>query len=387
MTRAPDIFILAGEHSGDQLGFKLMRALREQAPGVAVRGVGGPRMQAEGLASLFPMEDIAVMGFGAVLKRLPLLRRRIRETVEAILTHPPDVLVIIDSPDFTHRVAASVRAHRPDIPVVDYVSPSVWAWRPGRAAKMRAYVDHVLALLPFEPAAHARLGGPICTYVGHPLVERFAEFRPADGERRPISEGVDLIVLPGSRISVVRRHMLLFGDVLRAAMARVPDLKVTIPAAPGLRPEIEALTSDWPVALRIVEGEADKLAAMRAANTALAASGTATLELAVSGIPMVGVYAVEPFVNLLRRFVTITAAHILLPNLILDERAIPEFAAEAATAGNIVPAFLPLLADTPERRAQLKALETLDARMKVAEAPSQLAARIVLDMARRRVTI
>src|SRR5690606_7324095 len=216
-------------------------------------GVGGHAMAGEGLTSLFPLDDIAVMGFTAVIGRLRTIIDRVHRTVDAAVAGRPDILVIIDSPDFTHAVAKRVRKRLPDLPVVDYVSPSVWAWRPGRAKKMRAYVDHVLALLPFEPAAHARLGGTVCTYVGHPLVERFAEFRPADGERKPVSAGVDLLVLPGSRISVVRRHMPLFGDVLRAAVAQVPDLKVTIPAAPGLRPEIHALAADWPVAPLIVE--------------------------------------------------------------------------------------------------------------------------------------
>lgn len=378
-----DIFIVAGEHSGDQLGFKLMRELRKQSPGISIRGIGGPRMEKEGLNSLFPMDDIAVMGLAAVVKRLPLLRRRIRDTIDAILARPPDVLVIIDSPDFTHRVARAVRKSLPHLPVVDYVSPSVWAWRPGRAKKMRAYVDHVLALLPFEPAAHKGLGGPICTYVGHPLVERFDEFRPKRGERHAISKGVNLLVLPGSRLSVVRRHMPVFGDVLNEISADKPKLKVTIPAAPGLKDEILAMASGWPVKPRVVEGETKKLAAMRTANAALAASGTGTLELAVSGIPMVGVYVVEPAARILRYFVKITAPHILLPNLVLGRRAIPEFVAQDSKAENIAAALKPLLHATSARRAQESALKQLDAKMKVKEPPSRRAARIVLAHMKR----
>ena len=166
------VAIVAGEHSGDQLGFKLMRALRKARPGIEFVGVGGEAMAAEGLASFFPLGEIAVMGILPVLARLPSLLRRIDETARRIVAERPDGLVIIDSPDFTHRVARKVRAAMPDLPVVDYVSPSVWAWRPGRAKRMRAYVDCVLALLPFEPEAHLRLGGPRCVYVGHPLIER-----------------------------------------------------------------------------------------------------------------------------------------------------------------------------------------------------------------------
>ena len=179
------IWIVAGEESGDQLGAKLMRALKSQHDDKRLHfgGVGGHAMAHEGLTSLFPLEDIAVMGFSAVINRLPTILRRIRQTADAVVAARPDILIIIDSPDFTHRVAKAVRKRAPQIPIVDYVSPSVWAWRPGRAAKMRAYVDHLLALLPFEPEAHERLGGPPTTYVGHPLIERLDEIRPAAGER------------------------------------------------------------------------------------------------------------------------------------------------------------------------------------------------------------
>jgi lipid-A-disaccharide synthase len=374
-----DIFFVAGEHSGDQLGFKLIRALRESAD-IKVRGVGGPLMAGEGLASLFPLEDIAVMGFSAVIARLPLLKRRIRETVDAIVAAPPDILVIIDSPDFTHRVAKAVRVKLPHLPVVDYVSPSVWAWRSGRAAKMRAYVDKVLALLPFEPEAHQRLGGPACVYVGHPLIERLTELRPAPGERKAIGEGAHLLVLPGSRASVVKRHMPLFGDVLKHLETRA--LSITIPAVPKLAGLIEELANNWSVPPRIVTGEAEKFAAMRAANVALAASGTSTLELAISGVPLIGAYRAEPLVNIARHFVKIEAAHILLPNLILGQRVIPEFVAGEATPEKIAVALELLFSDTPQRRAQETALLALDERMKVSDAPSRLAAREVLNLAR-----
>lgn len=379
MNRPLDIFLVAGEHSGDQLGFKLIRALREEAD-ISVRGVGGPLMAGEGMKSLFPLEDIAVMGIAAVIARFPLLKRRLDQTIDAILAAPPDILVIIDSPDFTHRVAKAARRKLPHLPVVDYVSPSVWAWRSGRASRMRAYVDKVLALLPFEPEAHKRLGGPDCIYVGHPLIERLGELRPAHGDRKAINEGVDLIVLPGSRSSVVRRHMPLFGDVLKRL--HTTKIAITIPAAPKLANEIAELAEAWPLAPRIVSGEAEKFAAMRAANTALAASGTSTLELAISGVPLVGVYRVEPIVNIGRHFVKLEAPHILLPNLVLGQRVIPEFVAGDAQPDRIAAALELLFSDTPQRRAQGTALLALDERMKVTETPSRLAAREVLALVR-----
>jgi lipid-A-disaccharide synthase len=173
------VALIAGEHSGDQLGAKLMRALSEARAGeAAFLGVGGEAMEAEGLKSLFPIGDIAVMGILPVLARLPKLLQRIRETAEAVIAARPDELVIIDSPDFTHRVARRVRTAMPKLPFVDYVSPSVWAWRPGGAKAMRLYVECVLSLLPFEPEAYRRLSGPRCVYVGHPLIERLGTLRP-----------------------------------------------------------------------------------------------------------------------------------------------------------------------------------------------------------------
>src|SRR5262245_54118905 len=237
------VFLVAGETSGDQLGAKLMAGLREILGnhGVAFTGVGGEAMAREGLKSLFPLADIAVMGVSAVIARLPQLLRRIGQTAAAVIESAPDVLVIIDSPDFTHRVSRRVRARRPQLPIVDYVSPSVWAWRPGRAARMRAYVDHVLALLPFEPAAHQRLGGPPCTYVGHPLVERLRELRPSLGERSPLGDGPPiLLVLPGSRRSEITRLMGPFGQALGRAAAAAGAYRLVLPAVSHLAAEIEA---------------------------------------------------------------------------------------------------------------------------------------------------
>src|ERR1700682_5930766 len=170
------IVLVAGEESGDQLGAPLMRALKVRTGGrVRFAGVGGREMAAEGLVSPFPIEELAIIGFATILQRLPLILRRIRDTAALVVATRPDALVIIDSPDFTHRVARRVRAMAPSIPILDYVSPSVWAWRPGRARAMHGYVDHVLAILPCEPRVHQRLGGPPCTYVGHPLLERLAQ--------------------------------------------------------------------------------------------------------------------------------------------------------------------------------------------------------------------
>ena len=376
------VFLVAGEHSGDQLGFKLMRALRQQLSGIVVfDGVGGQAMQAEGLASLFPLEDIAVMGLVPVLKRLPLLLRRIRETAAAVVAAQPDVLVLIDSPDFTHRVAQRVRKMLPGLPVLDYVSPSVWAWRPGRARKMRPIIDHVLALLPFEPAAHLRLNGPACTYVGHPLIERLDELRgPAN---RASQAGPPLVlILPGSRRAEIQRLMADFGAALALMVQEFGAIDAVLPAVAHLEAEIRAIIAAWPVKPRLVLGEAAKFAAFRKARAALAASGTVTLELALAGVPMVVAYKVSP-VELALRFL-ITAPSIVLPNLVLGENIIPEFIQHDCAPQKLATAMRDLIREGAPRQRQCAALARLDGLMLLpgGETPSGRAARIVIATAR-----
>ncbi len=378
------VFLVAGEPSGDQLGFKLMRALRAASPRpVRFAGVGGPRMEAEGLASLFPMADIAVNGILPVVRRLPTLLARIRDTARAAVAARPDVLVIIDSPDFTHRVARLVRRALPGLPVLDYVSPTVWAWRTGRARAMRAYVDHVLALLPFEPEAHRRLGGPPCTYVGHPLVERLAELRPSPAEaaRRDADPPV-LLVLPGSRRAEIHRLMADFGAALGRVAEALGPVEVVLPAVDHLAAEIEARAASWPVRPRLVRGEEAKLDAFRRARAALAASGTVTLELALARVPTVVAYRVSALEMQLRFLVKVPS--IVLPNLITGDASVPEFIGPACTPEALAGALLPLVRGGPARDAQLAAQARLDGlvRPEGAPAPSAAAAALVLHHAR-----
>lgn len=385
-ARALDVFLVAGEESGDQLGFKLMRALRDETGGaVTFRGVGGHAMEREGLKSIFPMTDVAVMGFVPVIKKLPTILARIRATADAVIASPPDVLVIIDSPDFTHRVAKRVRKTLPHLPVVDYVSPTVWAWRPGRAAKMRAYVDHLLALLPFEPDAHKRLGGPACTYVGHPLIERIGEMRPpADAPDLREAAPPTLLVLPGSRRSEIERLSDDFAGAVARVVERCGPLDVVLPAVAHLEGLIREKTARWPHPPRIVTGEAAKYEAFRRARAALAASGTVTLELALAQIPMVVAYKVSPVETLLRFVVNVPS--IVLPTLILGEKIIPEILQDQCNADALANALVPLVEGGPERERQLEALARVDELMSLpdGERPSARAARIVIETAQRR---
>ncbi len=374
------IALIAGETSGDQLGFKLMQSLRLLSPDCRFIGVGGERMTEEGLDSLFPISDIAVMGILPVLARLPLVLRRIRETADFIIASQPDALVIIDSPDFTHRVAKRVRQVRPDIPIINDVSPTVWAWRPGRAAKMRAYIDHVLALLPFEPEAHQRLGGPPCTYIGHPLIERLDEFRPnGDEAQRRAAKPPIVLVLPGSRRGEIARLMAPFGEAIALLSQHYAEpIDFVLPAVSHVEANIRHAMQDWPVKPRIVLGEADKYAAFRTARCALAASGTVTLELALAGVPQVVGYRVSILEAQLRHLIQVST--IVLPNLILGHNAVPEFLQEDCNGPTLAKALLPLLSETPERAAQLAATRELDQRMAVSVPPSTGAARIIASL-------
>jgi lipid-A-disaccharide synthase len=373
--------LVAGEPSGDELGYKLMRALRAATNDrVEFSGVGGEAMAAEGLKSFFPLSDIAVMGILPVIARLPTLLARIRQTADAIVATAPDGLVIIDSPDFTHRVARRVRAALPRLPVVDYVSPSVWAWRSGRAKAMRGYVDCVLALLPFEPAAHLRLGGPRCVYVGHPLIERLGELRPnAEEATRRAASPPSIVVLPGSRRAEIARLMEDFGGALARVSRNVGPIAPVLPTLPHLEAEVRARSASWTVRPRIVVGEAEKLAAFRGARAALAKSGTGTLELALAGVPMVGAYKVSRREEWLKYFVSVST--ILLPNLLLGERAIPELLQRDCTPEALASALASLVREGPDRAAQIEALGRLDNLMRLddGKTPSAHAAAAVLE--------
>ncbi|MFP4536713.1 MAG: lipid-A-disaccharide synthase [Dichotomicrobium sp.] len=381
--RSRHIFIVAGEQSGDALGARLMAALNERSEAPLVySGVGGEEMAEMGLNTLFPLSEVAVMGPLAILRRLPRLVRRVYQTVNAAVAASPDLVIIIDSPEFTHPIARRIRRRCPDVPIIDYVSPSVWAWRPGRARKMRAYVDHVLGLMPFEPETHARLGGPPCSYVGHPLVEHDAWIRalhPGDlAHRLGLDQGRPvLVVLPGSRATEVRRLMAPFGETVARLRDLGLDPQIVIPAVPSVRAQIDAALKDWSVPAHIIEGAEDKYRAFKLANAALAASGTVTLELAFAGTPMVVGYKVDAVAARLRFLLNVPS--IVLANLVLQENAFPEFIQEDCNPETLSAALAPLLTDSAERRSQREAVERVRAIMRApGDKPSERAAQITL---------
>jgi len=385
------LFLIAGEPSGDLLGGALLGGLRElRGADLTVEGVGGPEMAARGMSSLFPMEELSVMGIAEILPRAPNLLRRIRQTADAVIASRPDALITIDSPDFCLRVARKARAALPDLRVIHYVAPSVWAWRPGRAAKMARHVDHVLALLPFEPP-YMRAAGMTCDFVGHPIAARPVA---TDAEIAAIRSDLDigpdqplLLVLPGSRRGEVSRHAPVFAEVIRRLRADAPDLAIVVPAAGAVAELTRSLLppdpDGWP---RVLDptgadpaaADARKRAVFAAADAALAASGTVSLELAAAGTPMVIAYAANPFSAFIAKRLALVDT-VTLVNLVTETRTIPEFLLENCTPDLITPALRALLGDPAAAAAQRAAgSRTMEMLGLGAEPPGLRAARSVL---------
>ncbi|MGS4947702.1 lipid-A-disaccharide synthase [Meridianimarinicoccus sp. RP-17] len=377
---SPRIFMLAGEASGDALGAALLDGLSELAPTAVVEGVAGTQMQARGVESLFPMSDLSVMGLAEILPKYRHLHRRLHQTVAAVLEMRPDVLLTIDSPDFCLRVARLVRAADPSIRTVHYVAPSVWAWRPGRAVKMARMIDQVLALLPFEPPL-MEAAGMRCDFVGHPVVAA-QQATEAEAQALRVELGVGeaplLLALPGSRRSEVTRLAPVFGAALgRVAQAR-RGARAVLPAAPGLASMVRDAVADWPLPVDVVapENAARKRAAFRAADVALAASGTVSLELAAAGTPMVIGYRMNWLtMQIMRRMALVDT--VTLVNLVSDTRVVPEFLGDACTADALAGGLEAVLDDPAPQRAACAV--TMDRLGRGRESPGLRAARAVLD--------
>jgi lipid-A-disaccharide synthase len=368
------LFVVAGETSGDRLGADLVRRLRQQTA-VTVTGVGGAELESEGLSSLFPMDDLAVMGFSDVLKRLPLLLWRIRQTAKAIVRQRPDVAVLIDSQVFVKAVAKWVRRAAPDIPLILYVAPTVWAWRPERAALLRPLFDEVLAVLPFEPRVLGELGGPPTHFVGHPAVTRLP-FRAEQPDRGP------LLLLPGSRAGEVQRHLGLMRQAVEEFSNHPRITGFVIPTLPGLVDRLRAETANWPAPVQIVTGLARE-PAFSGAYAAFAVSGTVTFELAMSGVPMVVTYVADP--HQARIYRKMERRDIALPSIILGRPVVPELQITDPSAPRDLTALRSLLDDPAAVAAQRTAFVELRALMQkgAPEAPLVDPAERVLAVAQR----
>lgn len=387
-SRPLKIAIVAGEESGDLLGTDLIDALRGQTDRlVDIVGVGGDHLAARGLKTFFDPHEIALMGLGAILKNLPGLILRIRQTARQIVAEKPDCVLLIDSPDFTHRVAKRIRAADPSIPIVKYIAPSVWAWRPQRARAMRDYIDHVLTVLPFEVEVMQRLNGPQATYVGHrltsypPILETRAAQVAREGERWN-DETRRLLLLPGSRRTEIQLLMEPFGKAVEELASRVDKLEVILPTLPRIEAMVRDLSRDWAVKPLIVVDEEEKWRAFSRADAALAASGTVSLELALSRIPTVLSYKADWFARqfLMSRITIWSAA---LPNIIADEPVVPEFFNEFVRPGKLARYADQLMRPGPARQAQIEGFDSVASVMKTEQPSGEIGARVLLELAEK----
>lgn len=381
------VFVIAGEASGDRLGSALMAGLKSLTD-VQFDGIGGPLMQAEGLQSRFSMDELTVFGIAEVLPKYRHLKRRIRETAEAVIAAKPDVLISIDSPDFCLRVARLVKAGS-NVRTVHYVAPSVWAWREGRAEKMAKCIDQVLALLPFEPP-YMEAVGLRCDFVGHPVVaepQASADDIATFKEKHGLGDAPILLVLPGSRRGEVTRLAPTFGEALRPVLAKRPDTRVVLPAAPAVASAVIEAAKSWPGAPLVLDPRAqrtddalaEKRAAFAAADVALAASGTVSLELAAVATPMVIAYDMNwlswQIMSRMLKTETVT-----LVNLVSGQNTIQEFLGPACKPAAIADALLTLIQNPDAQAAQKAAMQDTMRRLgQGAEAPGLRAAKAVLD--------
>lgn len=381
----PVVYLIAGETSGDVLGGRLMKALQTDAGDADLKfcGVGGETMAAAGLDSLFPMSELSLMGIAEILPHIPRLLKRIRQTTADIREVKPDIVITIDAPDFCFRVLKQLGDT--DFPLVHYVAPTVWAWKPGRAKKIAKFLDHILTLLPFEPPYFEAVGLP-ATYVGHSAVEDNP--MGADGTAWRRAHDIDpderlLCLLPGSRNAEVSRLGTQFLDVAGKLWREGQIDRVVIPVAPSVRDAVSKLAQSQDCPIYLSERPQDRYQVFAACKAALAASGTVSLELAMTGTPMVIGYKVAPLTAwIVRRMILTDTA--VLPNLIVGERFVPEFIQNDCTVENLLNALRPLMTDSPERQKQIDGLERFSDLMHLDGAPpSERASGVVLDLMAR----
>jgi lipid-A-disaccharide synthase len=377
--------LVCGEPSGDLLGAQLMAGLKQVTGNdIEITGVGGTAMHHQGLESLYPLDATSVMGLREVVPKIPAILRRVREACDFALATRPDAVVLIDSPDFTHRIAQQLKRRDPSIRTINYVAPQVWASRAYRAKKMAQYFDLVLALLPFEAPFFEKYGLR-SVFVGHPVIERAAKIRGGAEFRARLGVAPDvplLAVLPGSRTNEIRFILPVFRDAAARIAAHVPGLVTVLPTIPHVSAKVHAATRDWPVPLHIVEDEADKFAAFDAADAALAASGTVTTELALARKPMAVGYRAG-WLTYVLALPLMNVKYITLVNILLGREAVPEFLQMRCTSENLGDAVTKLLTDREAAGHELHDLDEATALLgRGGEAPSLRAARAIVDFVR-----
>ena len=378
--QAPRIVIIAGEPSGDVLGARLMTALQRATGGaVRIEGIGGEQMGRAGLHSRFPMTELGHMGFVELLPHLRRLLRRIRETANWLRAERPDLLVTIDAPAFNLRIARQLKGC--GFPLLHYVAPTVWAWKPWRAEKFARVFDHLLALLPFEPP-YFTVHGLACTYVGHPALETMAGAADGPGFRRRHDIPADakvVCLLPGSRRMEIKLLLSDFAAAIRALAVRHPDLRVVLPTVASVAQIAEAGAKACGVPVTVVSEPAEKRDAFAACDVALAASGTVAVELAAVGTPAIIAYRANPITAaIVRRLIKIRFASLV--NLVLNREATPELLQEKCRPALMTEALERLLSDPSARSAQKTAYAEALGKLAVHGLPSEQAAAVALSM-------
>jgi len=374
----PLIYLVAGEASGDVLGARLMQALRHLHPGVSFAGVGGARMAEQGLHSLFPLADLAVMGIIEVIPRIRLLKRRLAEVRADMAARQPDAVVTIDSPGFMHRVLDmdEARATRR----IHYVAPQVWAWREHRVKHYPGLWDKLLCLLPFEPAWFARHGLD-STFVGHPVLESGAD--QGEAARFRAKHGIApaqevLVLMPGSRRSEVPRLLPVFGQTLAILAREAPNLRTVLPVSAVVEPAVRAAVAGWPTQPIVTTALSDKHDAYAAAGAALTKSGTSTLELALAGVPMAVTYRVNAISAAMARRL-IRVPHVAMVNLLAERELVPELLQADCNPRLLADTVLRLLRDPAAAELQRSGFRDVVARLSPADGrPSHAAAREIL---------
>ena len=377
MGKSLRVYFVVGEDSGDALGEKLLNAFGDLSHSVEPMGLAGNRMKAKGVESLFDISELSVMGISAVASKLPSLLKRIRQTAQDIIDKNPDVLLLIDSPEFSYRVAKKVRKKAPQVKIVKYVAPTVWAWRPGRAKKIKPYIDHIMAILPFEPDLLKKLGGPDATYVGHPLASEMPSITTKS--KKKCADTPKLLVLPGSRKGELKLMMPVIRDTLKILKDRGNKFEVILPAVVRLEDDIREQTKSWEVKPNIVSGEDAKKLAFKEADLALATSGTVILELALCKVPMISIYKLDRVMMQLRHI--ITAWTTALPNLIADYPVVPERLNENAHPEHLARMLERLMMDGEERAVQLKGFDKIAKQLKNEKSGAVVAAQKIIEIA------
>lgn len=385
--RVLKIAVIAGEVSGDLLGADLIVQLKAMYGGpVELVGVGGEALEAQGLKSLFDFSELSIMGITQVLSKLPRLVKLISTAADAIIASEPDLLLIVDSPDFTHRVAKKVRRKRPDLAVVNYVCPSVWAWKEYRARNMLGYVDAVLAVLPFEPGVMQRLGGPPTHFVGHrlashPDIRRVREARQARGVRA-VGAKRTILLLPGSRSGEITQLLPVFGEAMKEFVDRNGDTRFILPTVPRQEARVREITKDWTLRPEILVGEAAKWKAFEEADAAIAASGTVILELALAYVPVVSTYKGDWIIRMLSHRIKIWTG--ALPNLIADYAIVPEYFNDVLRPASLVRWAERLSTETPQRGAMLEGYDDVWSGLETERPAGEAGAAVVLSVLEER---